>query len=477
VTSFSFDAMPATRVPGSRLEISNVRALQGLPAAEQKILLVGQRLASGTVAALTPCRITQADQGATLFGRGSILAGMVAAALAANSVTELWAIGISDNGAGTAAQHTITLTGPASASGTLPYLIDGVRVQVAVASGDSATTMATALAAAINAAADLPLTAASAAGVVTLTSRHKGTVGNDVQILQAHYSDEAIPAGVTSAIASTVAGATNPDLTTVFAAIGDEQYQTIALGLNDATNLSAADTELTSRWGPARQIEGRAYVGMAGSFATLSSFGDTRNGIHTTIVGGYKVPTSSWRIAAAFAGVAALHLQADPARPLTDLAVPGVIAPRIEHRFTRAERDQLLQAGISTFRVLPSGEVAIERLITCYQVNTQGFPDVSYLDVQTPATLAYFRYSWRARMAQKFPRAKLTADTIAAVRAETIAIAREWGEAGLMEDVDGFIADLVVERDATNRTQLNLLMTPDVVNGLLQLAARIEFIL
>ena len=41
----------------------------------------------------------------------------------------------------------------------------------------------------------------------------------------------------------------------------------------------------------------------------------------------------------------------------------------------------------------------------------------------------------------------------------------------------GFIDGLVIERDAGNRTQLNLLMTPNVVNGMLQLAARIEFIL
>ncbi|PKP89102.1 MAG: hypothetical protein CVT77_18765 [Alphaproteobacteria bacterium HGW-Alphaproteobacteria-16] len=175
--------------------------------------------------------------------------------------------------------------------------------------------------------------------------------------------------------------------------------------------------------------------------------------------------------------MAAINLQADPAMPLTDLVVPGVIAPKIAHRFTRSERDQLLAEGISTFRVLPGGEVAIERLITCYQLNAQGFPDTSWLDIQTPATLAYFRYSWRARMAQKFPRVKLTDDTIGSVRAETIAIAREWGEAGLMEDVDGFLAGLIVERDATNRTQLNLLMTPNVVNGLLQFAARIEFVL
>ncbi|PKP93197.1 MAG: phage tail protein, partial [Alphaproteobacteria bacterium HGW-Alphaproteobacteria-16] len=293
--------MPATRVPGSRVEFSNVRALQGLPAAQQKILLVGQRLASGTVPALTPKRITQTGEGAAFFGQGSILAAMVAAALAANNVTELWAIAVDDNGAGTAAAHTITLTGPATASGTLPYMIAGQRVPVAVVSGDTATEMATAVAAAINAAADLPVTATSDAGVVTLTFRHKGTLGNDLDIRQAHYEDEVLPDGVGSVIAQSANGATNPDVTTVWAAIGDEQYQTIALALNDGTNLSSADTELDARWGPGRQIEGRAYAAMAGNFSTLAAFGATRNGIHTTVIGGNKVPTPTWAMAAAFA--------------------------------------------------------------------------------------------------------------------------------------------------------------------------------
>jgi phage tail sheath gpL-like len=47
----------------------------------------------------------------------------------------------------------------------------------------------------------------------------------------------------------------------------------------------------------------------------------------------------------------------------------------------------------------------------------------------------------------------------------------------MMEDVDGFIAGLVLERDGSNVDQLNALLTPNVVNPLLQLAARIEFIL
>ncbi len=476
MASFAFDKISSNqRVPGSQVEIANNRARQGLPPAVQKILLIGQCIGAASVSA--PVRVTRAEQGATLAGRGSILAAMVAAALTASSQVELWAMPIADNAAGVAATGSITIGGPSTAAGTLALMIAGVRVPVAVASGASASTIATAVAAAINALPDLPVTASAAAAVVTLTCRHKGTAGNDIDLRANYFDGESLPAGVTATIVPMAAGATNPDLTSLVANLGDAWYQTIAIGVNDAANMSVIDTDLEDRWGPVRQIEGRAYFGLSGSFSTLSSFGATRNGKHATIVGGYNLPSPPWIVAAAFASVAAYYLQIDPARPLTDLVVAGIRAPRPEHRFIRTERELLLKDGISTFRVNAEGNVAIERLISCYQVSAAGFDDDSYLDVQTTATLGYYRYSYRVRMAEKFPRAKLTEDAIASVHAETIALAREWEEAELMEDVDGFIANLVIERDATNRRQLNTLMTPDTVNGLLQLATRIEFIL
>ncbi|WP_303763511.1 phage tail sheath subtilisin-like domain-containing protein [Sphingobium yanoikuyae] len=476
MASIAFDAISSSqRVPGSQVEISNVRARQGLPPAQQKILLIGQCI--GAASASAPVRMTRPEHGATLAGRGSILAAMVAAALAASTQVELWAMPIADNAAGVAATGTITLTGPSTAAGTLALMIAGVRIPVGVASGASATTIATAIAAAVNALPDLPVTASAAAAVVTLTCRHKGTAGNDIDVRTNYFDGESLPAGIGVTIVGLAGGATNPDLTSLLAGLGDAWYQTIVVGMNDAANMSVIDTDLEDRWGPVRQIEGRAYFGMSGSFSTLSTFGATRNGKHATIIGGYRIPSPPWAVAAAFAAIAAYQLQIDPARPLTALTVPGIRAPRPEHRFIRSERELLLKDGISTFSVNADGNVAIERLISCYQLSSAGFDDDSYLDVQTTATLGYYRYSYRDRMAAKFPRAKLTEETIASVQAETIALAREWEEAGLMEDVDSFISNLVIERDATNRRQLNTLMTPDTVNGLLQLATRIEFIL
>jgi phage tail sheath gpL-like len=485
--TIAFEQIPTgLRVPGSHVEFSAAKAINGLPAAQYKILLIGQRLSSGTVAALVKQRMTSAAQAMAAFGRGSMLAQMVAAAIAANPTTELWAIACDDNGAGTAAVKTITITGTATAASTLAILFEGVSVPVAVASGATATTVATALAAAINANPDFVMTATSSGGVVTATCRHKGTCGSDVDIRVNHYQGDKTPAGLTVAIATSTSGATNPDVTTVFAAIGDEQYQMIGLGWSDATAMTALDTELTSRWGPMRQNDGRAFVGMVGSFSALSAFGATRNGPHTTIVGMTKLPTLTWKFAAAVCAIAAFNLQIDPARPLTTLAVPGILAPLPEDRATRQERDLLLHAGISTFKVDQGGNVLIERLISTYQTNAFGFTDIAYLDITTTATLSYYRYSMRARIAQKYPRHKLAKDgtnfgagqaivTPSIVRAELIALAREWEEAGLMEDVDDFIANLLTEIDLANPSQLNALVGPNVVNGFLDFAARIEF--
>jgi phage tail sheath gpL-like len=483
----SFNQIPVDiRTPGQHVEFDASKAVSGLPAAAQKILIIGQKLAAGIATVATPYRIVNLSQAQQLFGRGSMLATMVAALIANNGVTETWAVALDDLLAGNQASGTITFTGPATAAGTLALMIGGIRVPVGVASGNTATQIATATAAAINANADLPVTAAPAAGVVTLTSRHKGTTGNDIDVRVNHYEGEFTPAGVTVAIVSLSGGTGNPDLAAVWAALGDEQYRTIVLNVADATTLTSVETELASRWGPMRQIEGMAYAGVRGSFGTLAAFGATRNSPYVSLIGANLSPTSPWAWAAAYAGLIAYYGSIDPARPFQTLAMAEVMAPKKQSRFTRSERDLLLRDGISTFIVDSGGNVLIERPITTYQTNAFGFDDVAWLDVNTPLTVAYLRYVVRARIAQKFPRYKLAGDdanfgsgqaivTPKIIRAELIALFRELEDAGLVEDLDQFVNDLIVERDATDKSRVNALIPPNIVNQFRVFAGRIEF--
>src|SRR3546814_19859612 len=98
---------------------------------------------------------------------------------------------------------------------------------VGVTSGEAAAAVATAIVAAITAAADLPVAAVALLGVVTLTAKHKGVAGNDIDVRLNFYQGEQLPAGVAVAIVAMSGGTGNPDVAAVFTAIGDAPYTTL----------------------------------------------------------------------------------------------------------------------------------------------------------------------------------------------------------------------------------------------------------
>lgn len=481
----SFSQIPIdVRTPGHFLEFDNTRAVQGLPAVPSKILVIGARLPAGTVLQAVPTMILSSSQGEQFFGRGSMLAHMIAAAKKANPYTEMWAVALDENAAGVKATGTITVTGPATAAGTIELLIGGRKVQVAVASGAVQNDIAAAINTAVNANTDLDVTSGVAVNVVTLTARHKGDYGNSIDIRVNYYFGEQTPAGVVLAIVAMAAGATNPDLNTALAAVGNEQYHTVIVGYTDAANLTKIETELSTRWGPMVQKEGQAFVGHSATHANLVTFGDTRNSQFLSIAGIAKSPTPPWEWAACVGAVDAF--EPDPAKPRQTLPLPGMLAPAPEHRFTRDERDILLRHGIATFLVDAGGGMMIERLITAYKTNAFAVADISYLDIETMRTLAYLRYSVRARIALRFPRYKLANDgtrfgpgqdvvTPMIIRAELITLFREWEEAGLAENFAQFKSDLIVQRHATDPNRVDAIIPPDVINQFRVFAGKVQF--
>lgn len=486
--SIAFNQIPIDiRTVGSHIEFDSSKAVSGLPAAANKILVLGQRLAAGTVAQLVPTRIMDADQATQAFGRGSMLDRMVRAAKANDPDTEMWAVGLDDLAGGTAAQGSITITSAATGSGLLFLRIAGQSMAVPVTAGETVTTIAARISQTINGSPDLPVTASSALSAVTLTAKHKGTAGNDIDLAINYYQGEVLPAGVAVAFAAMTGGIGNPDLASVWAAIGDAtHYRTILIGVVDTATLTALEAELTLRWGAMRQVEALAYAGARGTQGTLAALGAARNSPFVSIIGAKASPTPPWEWAAAYGAKASQSLSNDPARPLQTLQLAGVLAPSAGNRFTRGERELLLRDGISTFVVDDGGTVCIERAITTYQTNGFGIEDVAWLDINTPATLAYIRLAVRTRIALKFPRHKLADDGTAfgigqfvatpnIIKAELVVLFREMEEAGLVEDFDQFKADLVVERDSADRNRVNALIPPNLINQLRVFAGRVEY--
>lgn len=486
--SISFNSIPSLRVPFVAAEFDSSRAQQGPALLAYRAILIGQKLAGGSASADSLHRVTSVDQVISLAGRGSMLHRQALAWYASNRSTELWIGVLADDSGGVAASGTIAVSGPASAAGTIVLYLGGERVTVGVSSGALATAIATDIAAAINAAADLPVTASVSTSTVTVTSRNKGVVGNAYDVRHSFLDGESLPAGVGLTITPFANGTANPPLSNLIAAMSTMWFQIWSHPYVDATSLTAIETELASRFGPLRSMDGLAITSMAGNFSAHTSLGGTRNSQHSVIVAqpGGSPLTPPMEFAAEVAALVAKHGAEDPARPFQTLALSRAIAPAEQTLWDLEERNLFLFDGIATTRVAAGGVVQLERVITTYQTSPAGAADAAYLDATTMLTLLYLRYSFRARMQSRYPRHKLASDdarlasgqaviTPKLGKAEAVAWFREMEGLGLVENFDQFKRDLVVERSKTDPNRLEFLLPPDLINQLIVTAAQIQF--
>jgi phage tail sheath gpL-like len=171
------------RKPGKYFELNTRLAVRTLPGNPQRVLMIVPVLPAGTAQNLQILDVYSDEQAAVLFGRGSLGHLMTKAAIGCNPYLSLQIIGLRGKRTLVAATGKITLTGPATAAGTVKATIGGTDITVQVAIADTAAKTATALAAAITAQATLPVTASAAAEVVTLTAKVAGPAGNTITLV------------------------------------------------------------------------------------------------------------------------------------------------------------------------------------------------------------------------------------------------------------------------------------------------------
>ncbi len=469
--NIAFDAIPSSiRKPGKYFEFNTKLAVRTLPGNLQKMLVVGQRLASGTVAEETLVDIFSDSDAATFFGNGSITHLMVRAALKANPYLQLSAIALDDAGAGVAATKTVTIANNATSIGVTTINVADQSVQIAVASGDTPTVQADALVAQFAKQPDLPVTAANVAGVITLTAKHKGTLGNGIKV-----SATTTAAATTITVAAGVTGATDPDISDALAAVFSAGHHVICPAWNDQSSLTAVRTHLDNVSGP---LEQRGAVGIYANTGTLSAATTLAGQINSGRMSGIHVPNAfenSYEVGAAYAAVVAF--EEDPARPLNTLALTGILPTPLADRLSRTEQENELNNGVTPSEVGPGDKVQIVRAITTYTLDPQAVPDISLYDLTTIRTLDYVRKAVRERIALRFPREKLSTRTEKKVRSEIIDVLIKLEELEIVEEVQANLAGIIVERDLQDPNRLNARIPADVVNGLHVFAGRIDLLL
>jgi len=467
-------------------------------------LLIGQRLSTGTTAASTLKRVSGAAEAAQAHGRGSIVHQMVTRYRQTDPTGELWTIGVADAGGAVASTLALVATGPSTAAGTIYLYIAGQLVEVTVDSGDAATTIAASINTAINAAADLPVTCANPAAPsanLTLTARNAGVIGDEIDV-RANYrgaaGGEEWPAGVTVtaggiSIETTPArlggGAGAVDLTAAIAAMGDIEYDFIGVAWNADATLDTLEAELndtSGRWSPLRPVYGHMYAAVDDTLSNITTAGNARNSQHSTLLGIESCPAPTWELAASLTGAVATARRADVAAVYHTLALEGILAPRESDRFTADEVNVLLTDGVTATYVTPDGTVRLYPVITTYQTDAFGQPDQSMLDVTTMYDLMHIQRTFKARMQGKFGRHRVADNgtnfgpgkrivTPDMVKAETIALFREWEADGIVEGFDSFAELLIVERNATNPKRIDVLLPPNVTNAMETGAVAVQF--
>ena len=486
-----FKQLPANiRVPLFYAETDNSQANTGQ--INQRTLIIGQMTSAGNGVPNVPVNSQGGADAALVGGPGSMLHLETVAYRLADTFGEVWYLPLADDPAALAASGAIALTNPATTNGTLYLYVAGVRIAQPVLTTQTTAQIATALAAAINATPNLPVTAQATTNSVTITAINKGPCGNDID-LRFNYlgtrGGETLPVGLTYTITPMAGGATAPSLTTGLSNLLSQAFDFIVCPYTDTTSLNAIQVFLndqTGRWSWSNQIYGHGFAAYRGTVGALTTFGVGRNDAHMSVMGFNDSPTPAWIWAAAWAGTSAVSLRNDPATPLQTLAIPGVLAPPIQSRFALTDRNTLLYDGISTFTVADDGTVAIENAITTYQKNAAGNPDNSYLEIETLFTLAYVLRSLKTIVTSKYSRVKLAANgtrfaaganvvTPNIIRADLIAGYRTLEAEGLVQNGDGFAANLIVQQNAQNPNRIDVLWPGTLINQLRIFALLAQF--
>jgi phage tail sheath gpL-like len=347
-------------VPGVYIQLNLNGSGSGLNSATKRILLSGYKAASGTASPDAPVQIVQQSDANAAFGQGSDLARLFAATVSqiGAGTADVFCLPSLEPSSGTASTHLIAFVGTATGSGSVDVFCCGYKTSVAIASGDTPTIIATNVAAALNLVLDLPVTAASSTGTVTLTYRHKGVTGNDLPTIvnmNGSTGVQASPGTITLTGTASAAGSITVTVggTTITAPLsgtetatqaGDKLVTAIAASANPVTAVNAAGV-VTLYYNYGRVVHKVTAASTATGLTVAAAVGTA----------GAGTPT----LTAALSNVAAQQAYRNWATCYNDTTSLGTMSAHIElYANGLYQKDQILHYG-STDSLTTSGAVPV----------------------------------------------------------------------------------------------------------------------
>lgn len=409
-----------------------------VPNQAQRILLVGQKLPAGSAVAGELLQNLSLNDENNQFGAGSMLAKMSRGIRSVNQITPVDVITLADDGGAAQAEGTITVAGALSVVGdSISIFIAGVEYSVEIdVSLATVTAVADDLVALITADSDSLVTAANVAGVITITAKNSGTIGNSISL---EVDDNDASTGYTLEVTAAMAsGATDPDLSNIFDLVGSTRYQTIIWPYGSQPDIDELVTFLNNRFNVTNQIlDGVGITALVDEAANAATVAGVLNSQSIVVImdedisdADYTGPASDsylpFRISI-FGGIRALRLTdgasisrfvissfgardsfggpALASKPYFNTPIPGVSPIKSGRGYSQTEIELINNNGASVMGNNMSGnEIVMGQAVTTYLTDSAGNPDISfkflnYVDTASQAR-EYFSNNLRSRFSQ-----------------------------------------------------------------------------
>lgn len=205
-----------------------------------------------------------------------------------------------------------------------------------------------------------------------------------------------------------------------FEQIPHDQFTQFVLPFYDQNIINSFVVELDKRWSTNEQIDGHLFIADDSNADQLKLRYDNDSDIlcnsqHLTVIDTMGSQKPTWVWASVLGAINARHATT-PSRPYAQLELPIVnnfsddSDSRLVKSRERPERDDLLNSGISTIKII-GGRVFIDRLVTTYNKdNATNTPDKSFRDLNSKQTLSAIRYDWLTYVNKLFHRFVLSQD-------------------------------------------------------------------
>lgn len=368
----------SNKVPGTYIQVSFGVGPSSAGDAPRRICITGNMTSSGTATVEKTYLCLSADDAKTLWGAGSEMHLEAAAIFAVYPSALVYGCAITES-AGTESSGTLTYAGTATAAGAVTVQVNGQTISVAVASGDAAADVATAVEAAIDDQTDWPVTASVATAVVTVTFKHKGPRGDYCSL---RGTSDAAGITVTPSGEYLGSGATDDDPANALTAMAPLRYHYIVAPYSDSTNLADYKSHCVTY---AEPLNGRRQVWCAGSLDTLANtttLATALNDARGNIAWLEDADALPCQIAAAYAALRCYWDGVNPAYNYDGKVLTGIPAQNDDSdRADGASLASALDNGITPLISLDDGTVKICRAITTRSQDASSNPSYSVLDV------------------------------------------------------------------------------------------------